>query len=151
MCIPCARYHRGKAPKQTPLKPFVAGELWEVVSVDITGPHPRSRRGYVFILTLVDHFTKWAEAVPIRNHTATTVARVLFDHVFSRFGMPIRCLTDQGAEFESALFTQLCQLMEIHKIRTTAYRPSTNAAVERFHRTLNAVSESYIAKPERLV
>ena len=108
ICAPCAKYHRGKAPRQAPLKPFVAGEPWEVVSVDITGPHPRSRRGYVFILTLVDHFTKWAEAMPIRNHTATTVARVLFDHVFSRFGMPVRCLTDQGAEFESALFTQLC-------------------------------------------
>jgi hypothetical protein len=81
--------------------------------VDISGPRPRSRRGYVFILTVVNHFTKWAEALPIRNHTAATVARALFDHVFSRFGMPVpvRCLADQGTEFERALFTRLCRLM----------------------------------------
>ena len=138
-CEPCATYHRGKAPKQTPLKPFVAGEPWEVVSIDITGPHPRSRRGHEYILTVVDHFTKWAEAIPIRNHTATTVARVLFDNIFSRLGMPLRCLSDQGAEFESALFQQLCAWMGIEKIRTTPYHPSTNATVERFHRTLNSM------------
>ena len=138
-CAPCAQYHRGKAPKQTPLKPFVAGEPWEVVSIDITGPHPRSRRGHEYILTIVDHFSKWAEALPIRNHTAQTVSRVLFDNVFSRMGMPKRCLSDQGAEFESNMFQQLCARMGIDKVRTTPYHPSTNSVVERFHRTLNSM------------
>jgi hypothetical protein len=148
-CTPCARYHRGRAPHQTPLKPFVAGEPWEVVSIDITGPHPKSRRGHVYILTLVDHFSKWAEALPIRKHTASTVARVLFDHIFSRFGMPVRCLSDQGAEFESVMFKELCQLMNIHKIRTSPYRPSTNAVVERFHRTLNSMLAKVISENQR--
>ena len=148
-CVPCQRYHRGKAPKQTPLKPFLAGEPWEVVSIDITGPHPKSSRGFVYILTAVDHFTKWAEALPIRNHTAHTVAQVLFDNVFSRFGMPMRCLSDQGAEFESELFQQLCSLMGINKIRTTAYKPSTNAVVERFHRTLNSMLAKVVSAHQR--
>ena len=148
-CTPCSRYHRGAPPKQTPLKPFVAGEPWEVVSIDITGPHPRSWRGHVYILTVVDHFSKWAEALPIRNHTATTVARALFDHVFSRFGMPSRVLSDQGAEFESTLFSQLCQLMAIDKVRTTPYKPSTNATVERFHRTLNAMLAKVVCANQR--
>jgi transposase InsO family protein len=148
-CIPCARYHRGKAPRQTPLKPFQAGEPWEVISIDITDPHPKSRRGHVYILTLVDHFTKWAEALPIRNHTAETVDRVLFDHIFSRFGMPVRCLSDQRAEFESVLFTQLCQLIGINKLRTTPHKPSTNAVVERFHRTLNSMFAKVVSDNQR--
>jgi transposase InsO family protein len=147
--VPCARYHRGKAPRRTAPKPFVAGEPWEVVSIDITGPHPRSRRGYIYIVTLVDHFTKWAEALPVRNHNAQTVARVLFDNVFCRMGMPVRCLTDQGAEFESTLFQQLCQFMGINKVRTTPYRPSTNAVVERFHRTLNSMLAKVVADHQR--
>ena len=148
-CVQCATYHRGKAPKQTPLRPFLAGEPWEVISIDITGPHPRSRRGHEYILTIVDHFTKWAEAFPIRNHTATTVARILFDNVFSRMGMPVRCLSDQGAEFESRLFQQLCALMGIDKIRTTPYHPSTNAVVERFHRTLNSMLAKVVDTNQR--
>ena len=148
-CVQCATYHRGKAPKQTPLRPFLAGEPWEVISIDITGPHPRSRRGHEYILTIVDHFTKWAEAFPIRNHTATTVARILFDNVFSRLGMPVRCLSDQGAEFESRLFQQLCALMGIDKIRTSPYHPSTNAVVERFHRTLNSMLAKVVDTNQR--
>ena len=148
-CAPCAMYHRGKPPRSVPLKPFQAGEVWETVSVDITGPHPRSVRGHLYIVTLVDHFSKWAEAFPVRNHTAQTVARILFDNVFSRMGMPRRILTDQGAEFESTLFAQLCSLMDIAKVRTTPYRPSTNAVVERFHKTLNSVLAKIIDEDQR--
>ena len=50
-CDPCAQFHRGTAPKTTSLKPFLAGEPWETISIDITGPHPRSLKGYVYMLT----------------------------------------------------------------------------------------------------
>jgi transposase InsO family protein len=50
--------------------------------------------------------------------------------------MPLRILTDQGPEFEGQLFSELCQLMDIHKLRTTPYKPSTNAVVERVHKTI---------------
>jgi len=103
--------HRGSAPKQTPLRPFLAEDVWGTVSIDITGPHPCSVKGNIIILTLVDHFSKWAEAIPLRNHTAPKVTKALFDHVFCRFGMPRRILSDQGAEFESILFHDLCELM----------------------------------------
>ena len=126
---------RPQVALQTPL----VGEPWERVSVDITGPHPKSSRQNQYILTLVDHFSKWAEAIPLRNHTAPTVARALMVHVFSRFGAPRQLLTDRGPEFESELFQQLMSWMEIDKLRTTAYKPSTNGVVERFHRTLNSM------------
>ena len=87
-CEECARYHRGNAPKQTLLNPFHAGEPLEVISIDITGRHPKSRRGNEYIVTVVDLFTRWAEAIPVRNHTAEVVARVLLDRVINRFGTP---------------------------------------------------------------
>ena len=125
------------------------------MSVDITGPHPRSSRSNQYILTLVDHFYKWAEAIPLRNHTAPTVARALMTHVFSKFGAPLQLLTDQGPELESQLFQELMRWMEFDKLRTTAFHPSCNGVVERFHRTLNsmlgkAVSESQRDWDERL-
>ena len=138
-CDPCAQYHRSTAPKTTSLKPFMSGEPWETISIDITGSHPRSLKGYVYMLTVYDHFSKWPEALPLRNHTAPVVATALFTNVLVRFGMPRRILSDQGAEFESNLFQELCRLMDIDKIRTTPYKPSTNGQVERLHRTLNGM------------
>ena len=138
-CRSCAQYHRGVLPRQAELQTPVAGEVWERVSIDITGPHPKSSKGNVFILTIVDHFSKWGEAVAIPNHTAVTVAKVLMSQIFSRHGAPVEILSDRGPEFESELFLQLMKWMEIDKLRTTAYKPSTNGVVERFHRTLNSL------------
>ena len=148
-CTPCAQYRRGNPEKRTPLKPLPAGEPWETISIDLTGPHPRSSRGYVYILTLQDHFSKWAEAVPLRNHTAPVVASALFSQVLVKFGMPLRILSDQGAEFESQLFRELCQLMGIAKIRTTPYRPATNGMVERLHRTMNSMIAKVVDLDQR--
>ena len=69
-------------------------------------------------------FSKWAEAIPIHNHTASIVARALVVNVFSRFGAPRQLLSDRGREFESELFSELMKWMEIDKLRTTAYQPS---------------------------
>jgi len=117
--------------------------------VDITGPHPSSSTSKQYILTLVDHFSKWAEAIPLSNHTAPTVAKALMTHVFSRFGVPRQLLTDRGPEFESTLFTELMRCMDIDKLRTTPYKASTNAVVERFHRTLNSMLGKVVSENQR--
>jgi transposase InsO family protein len=148
-CNACSRYLRGKPPRQVNLKPIVCGEPWELLSIDITGPHPTSRQGYNYILTLQDHFSKWAEAVPIRRHTAPIIARIIFEQVFMRFGAPRRILTDQGPEFESGLFSDLCNLMGVEKVRTTPYRPQTNGMIERMHRVLNAMLAKVISEDQR--
>ena len=148
-CKPCAQYHRGNAPKQTPLQPFQSGEPFEVISIDITGKHPKSKKGNEYIITIVDIFSKWAEAIPVRNHTAEVVAKALMEKVVCKFGTPLRILSDQGREFESALFQELCKWLEIDKIRTSPYQPRTNGCCERFHRTLNSMLAKTISENQR--
>ena len=148
-CNECSRYHRGGVPRQAGLNPFPAGEPFELVSIDVTGPHPTSARGHQYMITCVDSFTKWAEAYPVRNHTAPVVARVLYDGLISRFGCPLRILSDQGPEFESQLFAELCRLLDIRKVRTSGYKASTNGGVERFHRTLNSMLAKVISESQR--
>ena len=116
---------------------MVYGVPWDRVAIDITGKHPRSRNGYEYILTVMDYFTKWEEAYPIRDHKATTVARMLLENCFTRLGIPEEIISDQGPEFEGELFTELCRYFNIEKFRTSPYRTSTNGMVERYHRTLN--------------
>ena len=136
-CQQCAQYHRGKAFKQTQLTPFCSGYHWEMISVDITEPHPKSARGNEYMVTVIDDFSKWAEACAVQNHTAPTVAKVLVDQVFSRWGLPCRLLVDNGLEFRSELFSEVCRLIEVDKLQTTPYHPQTNGCIERFHLTLN--------------
>ena len=148
-CAPCAQYHRGRPPRQAKLQSPLVGEPWERVSIDITGPHPCSSRGNKYILTLVDHFSRWAEAVPLYNHTSAVVAKALVNNVFSRFGAPMQILSDQGPEFESELFSQLMRWFAVDKLRTTPYKPSTNGMVERFHRTLNTILGKIVNQSQR--
>ena len=115
------------------------GDVFERISVDLTGPHPRSRRGNVYILTIVDSYSKWAEAVALRDKGAETVARALVEHVFCRFGCPLELLSDNGQEVHSTIMKELCRLLQIDKLNTSTYKASTNATCERFHRSLNTI------------
>ena len=111
--------------------------------------HIHAHHEVISIITLDDQLSKWAEAVPLTKHTAPTVARALMTHVFSRFGAPRQLLSDRGPEFESALFTHMMEWMEIDKLRTTPYKPSTNGVVERFHRTLNSMLGKVVSDSQR--
>ena len=97
---------------------------------------PKTHSGNEFILMIVDQFSKWVEYIPLPQQTAELTAHAAVNEFFTRFGFPFEMLTDQGRNFESKLFTQICKILEIHKTRTTPYRPSANGQVERFNRTL---------------
>ena len=148
-CDPCARYHRGKAPKQGQLHPMLASRPFETIGIDVTGPHPKSSSGFVYILTIVDHFSKFAFAYPMRNQEAQTVAKLLLENVICLVGAPDRILTDQGPNFESQLFQELCKSLGVEKIRTSPYEASTNGITERFHLTLNAMLAKCVQENQR--
>ena len=68
--------------------------------MDTIGPtKPTSKRGHRYILTLIDYYTKWPEAIPLRSKDGKTVARVLYEQVYCRIGAPHRIITDNGGEF----------------------------------------------------
>ena len=137
-CVNCITYHRGKLSKQGPLQPVIAGAPMERLAIDLSGPHPRTPRGSVYIMACIDTFTKWAEAFPLPNKEAATVARVLVEQVFCRFGSPLSLLSDQGTEVDSTIMREVCKLLDIDKMHTTSYKPSTNPT-ERLNKTLNAM------------
>lgn len=98
--------------------------------IDTTGAHPTSDRGHIYILTCTDPFTKWTEAFALRNKEATAIAKVLVEQVLIRFGTSIAILSDNGKEVDSTTMKEICQLLEIDKLRTTTYKASTNAEIE---------------------
>lgn len=148
-CVACAKYKRGKPTSQGKLQEMKVGGPWERLGIDVTGSHPRSRNGFCYMLTVIDYFSKWADAYPMRNQEAGTIAKLLVEKVFSYQGVPIQILTDRGTNFESHLFKALCEKLDIDKVRSTAFKPSTNGLVERLHHTLNSMLAKVIAGNQR--
>ena len=91
----------------------------------------------------MDYCTKWADAIPLRDQKATTIADAVIK-VCSSFGMPDVLHSDQGKNFESMLFNQVLQAFGIYKTRTTAYHPQGDGMVERFNRSLLQLLKCYV-------
>ena len=61
----------------------------------------------------------------------------------------MQILSDQGRNFESTLFKELCRCLGIDKIRTSSYKASTNGMLERFHKTLNSMLAKVMKESQR--
>src|SRR5262245_20589098 len=105
-CQRCQHTKSGRSFQHPPL-PFMVHDRFNTVHIDIVGPLPVSSRGHQYLLTLVDHFTRWIEAVPIANISAECCAEKFMEHWVSRYGTPAIVVSDQGRQFESTLFTSL--------------------------------------------
>ena len=122
---------------------------FETLGVDVTGTHPKSAKGNIYILTVIDHFSKFAFAFPMRNQEDSTVAKILVEKVICLMETPTRILTDQGPNFESNLFKELCKALGMAKVRTSPYEASTNGLVDRFHLTLNSMLAKTVKESQK--
>ena len=147
-CATCAAYHRGATPKQGPLQPMVMGAPCERWAIDLTGPFCQSN-GNKYIFTAICPFSKFAVAVPIKNKEATTVAKVIMEHIFLKWGLAFEVLTDLGTEFENELASELYRLLGVRKVRSSGYRPQTNGCIENWHKILNSLLAKVVAENQR--
>lgn len=115
-----------------------AAYLWDVVSADLVGPLPRSKKGNTVVLVMQDKFTKWIEQQPLRQATAPAVAKAFRERVAMRLGCPRRVITDNGKQFESREFTALLREYDIDHRKTPPYTPQCNP-VERANRVLKTM------------
>ena len=95
-----------------------------------------THRGNRYILVMIEVFTRYVIAVAIPDQNAKTICDAITHRFLLVHGAPRRILTDQGANFESAVFANMCLLWRVHISRTTAYHPATNGACERVNRTI---------------
>lgn len=141
-CVNCSAVKGPHTRSRGALKLYNVGAPWERIALDVAGPFPTSDSGNKYILVVMDYFTKWPEAFAIPNQEAVTIAEKLVNEVCCRFGVPLEIHSDQGRNFESAVFQETCRIMGMHKTRTTAYHPQSDGMVERFNQTL----ERHLAK-----
>ena len=107
------------------------------VHVDVVGPLPPSQ-GFSHLLTVVDRFTRWPEAIPVSDTSALSLARALLQNWVSRFGTPEHITSDRVSKFTSIIWSQLSILLGPELHHTTSYHPQANGMVERFHIDMKA-------------
>ena len=113
------------------------GRRWERVAMDLLDMSIISAiKGNLYVLVMVDCFSRWTEACPLPDKTAISVADAFFSNIVCRFGMPSVIHLDQGREFKNKVIHKLCLLGGSHKTKTTPYHPESYGLVEHFNRTL---------------
>ena len=118
---------------------IIATRLLELVHIDyltIEPPANSKSDKDVNVLIITDHFTRYAQQHITSSQKAQVVAKTLWNHFFVHYGFPEKILLDQGQNFESLLISELCDLVQIKKLRTTPYRPEGNGCCGRFNRTV---------------
>lgn len=148
-CNVCQSLKHGPAPKHGLMRVNEANGFGDLMNIDLTGPHPPSRQGCRYILTAMDAYTRFLIAVPLRNKTAEIVATALVNSAFVPYGCWLRLNSDQGGEFNNAVLQHVTCLLNIHKTRTTAYRPQSNGRCERVHRTINDLMAKVVSDSQR--
>ena len=135
-CDICQRRKRPQPTPKAPMKMYVTGAPGERVSMDIIGPIQMTERGNQYILTMTDHFSRFAQAFPMPDKTAKSVAALFTQRWCEQFGEPMQIHSDQGQEFEAHVLKQIADALDIEKTRTVAFHPAADGMVERYNQTI---------------
>jgi Integrase zinc binding domain/Integrase core domain len=133
---------RYKAPMEITT---TSNEAFQRVAMDIVGPLPVTRNNNNYILTFQDDLTKFSQAYCTTKTDMETIAGLLIKFI-SHYGIPKSVLTDLGSQFTSELMKQMSKLFKIEHLKTTAYHPQTNGALERSHSTLKDYLTHFITE-----
>ena len=135
-CHVCLK-KRNNVPKlKAPLTPYNGRHPDHIVQMDLIENLPVTR-GYKSILVLVDTYSKYAEAVALRDTKVEYIAKAFVNRWCCHQGLPSKLHTDRGSNLDSAgLIKAVYDMLNITKTANTSYRPQTDGGVERLNRSI---------------
>lgn len=122
---------------------------WEMISMDLVGPLPRSKHGNTFILNVTDYLSKFTLLFPLRKATGEAVVKKIENEVFLMYGVPRTIICDNGPQFRSREFGKLVQTYKCKIKFSAAYHPRANPT-ERVNRTLKTMLAMYVSDNHRV-
>lgn len=143
-CDHCQCAKKSTQNTHVPLVNMPVTKPFKRIHMDILGPVTQTSKGHKYILLVVDSFSKWPEAFPLKTQDSKEIAKVLFREIFARYGAPRTLITDRGQNFMSKLVTAVCELFQVTRHYTSSYHPQTNAACERMNSTIAQCIRTYI-------
>ena len=148
-CYRCQRVKRKFPATNLPLHPLPVTGVFGRLHMDIVGPIYKSFEGHEYILVVVDSFSRWVEAWPMRTQTAAEIARLLHDEVFCRYGAAIEIISNKGQNFLSKLVNAVCEIYQVTCHSTSSYRPQSIGCVERQNASIVQTIRMYVDRSQR--
>jgi hypothetical protein len=149
-CDKCQKFVGKECLSAMPLQPVLPDFPFSKWGLDFIGPiNPPSSAGQVFILTATDYFMKWTEVVPLKHSQDEQVISFLETNIFSRFGIPLEIITDNGPAFISAKLTQFLAKLGVKHFTSSAYYPQGNGQAESTNKNLVRIIKRLIEDKPR--
>ena len=144
VCLSCQQV---KDPRKLrfPLQSIESSEFNEVVQID----HQKicmTDNGFNQVLVMIDHFTKYAEAVPCITASAEETCDHLINTLIARHGCPMTFQSDNRTAFVGELTKELMRRSQVAQAHSATYHPQTNGLVERQNRTLVSMLRVYCSR-----
>jgi hypothetical protein len=137
-CAVCCERKRRPTVPHHPAQRQVTSEPLQLVALDIA-ILSKTDRGNSYVLVVVDYFTKWLCIVPMPDQTAETCATAFVTEFVCNFGVPQQLHSDQGRQWESALWIEMCKRLHTHKSHTTPLHPQGDGQAERSVQTVKDI------------
>src|SRR3569832_733061 len=144
-CDKCQRINATTHPVKAILFPMtdIRGPF-DKIGIDCMGPLTLTQNRNRFILVFVDYFTKYTEAIALKDITAQTVADSFVNTIVCHHSSPRMMISDQGINFLSNLMREVTVLYGTKHIFSSAYHPDKNGEVERMNNTLATRLRMYV-------
>ena len=148
-CHVCIKKQRSYKKLRAPLSPSAGMEPGHIIQMDLIENLPAAN-GYHAILVIIDTFSKWAEAIPLRDTKAEYVAKQFLNVWVSRQSLPSIVMTDRGGNVDTAhILKVVYELLQIDKHSTLSYRPQSDGQVERLNQTIKNMLWKYCQENPR--
>ena len=139
-CEYCQKYKFQSPVGKPPLKKILTEKPFELVAVDCVAL-PRTSRGHIAAVVMVDHNSKFTYAAPLKdktsNHVATTIKNRLLPMMVSK---PLKVLSDNGPEFIGKPYKDMLKSRGIKRSTITPFMSSSNGLAERTIKTLTELA-----------
>ena len=120
-----------------PLKPISVESRFQKWGLDFIGEiNLSSSNRHRWILTTTDYFSKWVEAIPVKQETYTVIIEFLVHNILSRFGCPKRLVIDNARAFSFAKMTKFCVDYNMILAHSKTYYPQGNGLAKSSNKSL---------------
>ena len=135
-CETCQKTKLTTSPLKAPLvSMFIPKAPMQFTSIDLAYL-PKDYKGYQYFLLIGDTFSKFVQAVPLKDQTAPTIVDALLRNWIHIHGSPFYLLSDQGINVDGEVMAAICNKLSTEKRRSSAYHSQGNGFAKRNIRTV---------------
>jgi hypothetical protein len=146
-CKACQRAKASGAPAQRDMQTVSPDHfgMFHRWGIDHAVELPTSANGFKHCLLCIDYYSKWIEAIPVKDLSAETTLQAFLLHVIARYGTPAEIISDNGTVFKGE-FRDFCARRLIYQRFISEDLPRSNGLAERAVQTVKNALRKFAAQ-----